>query len=248
MNIFQAAQSRKKVKPTLVITIGESNSGGYALNSQAPSNLIGLQTSVKILNNTTLEFEDLNIGANNIVDHYGLDATTHGFELLLAQRAAVYSFYNAGCKLIKTGQGGSTIGQWVVGDTYFTKLVQRIEAAQALINFNHYKIVIVCSFGINDMIAGTPINTWKTNVSTWFANIRAVIGQGSVPIIMTGFESMGTEGSLIATTNAIQELTESETNLHKVTAAGAALRDQYHWNYFGMRTMATRILTKHESL
>ena len=38
-------------RTALFIINGESNSGGYALNSQAPSNEIGIRNEIKILNN-----------------------------------------------------------------------------------------------------------------------------------------------------------------------------------------------------
>ena len=60
-------------KTILVVINGESNSGGYALNSEASPRELGRRRSVKILNNTTLAtFDDLDIGVNNLVGHTGL--------------------------------------------------------------------------------------------------------------------------------------------------------------------------------
>jgi hypothetical protein len=251
MNIFQAATGRKKHRPVLVIIIGESNSGGYVLNSTVPDGLLTTYNSVQILNNFSFLFEDLQMTVNNTLDHTGglTGDTWCGMELGLALRANVYDFYGTGCKLIKTGHGGSTISQWSSDGTYFGKFIQRIEAAQSQINFASYKIVVLFSLGINDTISGTPMNTWKTGVSNLIANMRSVIGQGNTPVIMTGFEGMGTGGNQFnAVTEAMAELTTTEANVHKITAAGAPLGDPNHWNYTGMRIITNRLLTLFESL
>lgn len=246
MNLFFASLSKVNSKPFLVVINGESNSGGYALNSEAPSGEVGTRSSVTILNPVGLVFEPLNIGGNNLLDHAGLsNGVTHGFELELANRADTIAKY-ANVRLIKTGQGGSTIGQWNVGGGYFTKFSQRIAAAKTFINFADYNIVILFSLGINDAGAGTNINTWKTGVTNHFASMRAEIGFGDIPIIVTQFQGMG--GNAYGSYNtAIQELASSLTNVHPVDVTGAGLRDPNHWNYVGMKMVAGLLLDKFET-
>lgn len=247
MNIFQASVGRKPYKPLLVIINGESNSGGYALNSEAPNEEKGVQSQIQILNNTTLVFEDLNIGVNNLIDHAGLsNGSTHGFELELAIRANTSGFYN-NVHLIKTGQGGSQISQWEPGSTYLTKFEQRITAAKSLIDFEDYNIVVLFSLGINDAISGTNIITWKEDVVDHFTRLRTLIGQGNVPIIMTEFQGMGGTGYPTYVT-AIRELAASITNVYSIDVTGAGLRDTNHWNYSGMKSVAGEMLDLAETL
>ena len=78
----------KKDKPAkrLVVVIGESNAGGYALNSEATAAELEPRPAVLLLNNKTLKsFDPLDIGTNNLVGHTGMEHyETHGFELMLA--------------------------------------------------------------------------------------------------------------------------------------------------------------------
>lgn len=114
MNIFQASLGQLALARRLLVIInGESNSGGYALNSEALSSELLPRSAVQILDNTGLAtWQDLDIGTNNLVGHSGLsNGSTHGFELELANRAETDSFYNEPVYLVKTGQGGSTIAQ-----------------------------------------------------------------------------------------------------------------------------------------
>lgn len=240
MNLFFNSLMNNS-KPFLFIINGESNSGGYALNSQAPSNEIGVRSSVSLLNPVSLVFESLNIGGNNILDHSGLSCcTTHGFELEIANRADTYSIYN-GVKLIKTGHGGSTIAQWSTGGTYYQKFIQRINAAKSFIDFNNYTVVILFSLGINDAISGTNVNTWKSNVITHFQNMRNTIGQSDVKIIMTEFQGMGgNQYSSYITT--IREISSTITNVYSVDVTSAGLRDTNHWDYYGMKYVSGKML------
>ena len=253
MNLFQASlgnSPRVAGRYVLVIINGESNSGGYAPNSEAPSEEVGSQPQVQILNNNSLVFEDLNIGVNNLLDHAGLPGGNHGFELELAVRSLEDStFYKPVTHLIKTGQGGSMISQWNVGGAYFNKFVQRIEAAQNEIEFNRVTPVILFSLGINDAISGTNVNTWKAGVIQHFINLREVIGLGNVPIIMTEFQGMGSGGNQYSSyITAIREIAAEVENVYSVDVSGAALRDTNHWNYAGMKLVAGRLLDEFESL
>lgn len=98
----------------LIIIVGESNSGGYALNSELSSSELLARPAVQILNNNTLVFEDLQIGVNNLIGHSGLsNGPTHGMESGLAN--SIESGLNWGVDqihLVKTGQGGSQVSQW----------------------------------------------------------------------------------------------------------------------------------------
>jgi hypothetical protein len=79
----------------LIIFNGESNSGGYADNSEALPSELAPRPSVQILDNIGLaSFLDLDIGTNNNVDHLGLSNTSHGWELGLANSVEAGEWYD----------------------------------------------------------------------------------------------------------------------------------------------------------
>jgi len=228
----------------LIVINGESNSGGYALNSEAPPAELGVRKSVKILNNTTLAtFDDLGIGVNNLVGHERLpNGVTHGFELELANRADVNPLYAKPVYLVKTGQGGSVISQWDPKGNYYTTFLNRINAAKKLLNGEKYRTVILFSLGINDMGAGTDVHVWKAAVKAHFQNMRNELGPDT-PIIMTRFMPQYARYD-----GAIEELCKELPNTYSVNTSDAPLRDPYHWNYVGMKQVAGRMLDVMESL
>jgi len=248
MNLFQASIGAPR--KILIVINGESNSGGYALNSEAQAGELDVCAAVKILDNTGLSaFQDLDIGTNNLVGHAGLsNGTTHGFELELSNRAEVRPFYRQPCYLVKTGQGGSTIAQWADGQSYWNTFKARVDAAKALLSGVQYRTFILFSIGINDAIAGTNVNTWKTAVQAHFANMREELG-ATTPIIMTEFQGMGSGGNQYASYNtAIQEIAAADPYTYSVNTSGAGLRDVNHWNYAGMKQVAGAMLDIVESL
>src|ERR1044072_1981924 len=121
------ARMVKKVVPVLpptdtllFIFNGESNSGGLGANSGATSHELSVRSSIQILNNYTLLFEDLHIGVNNILQHAGFNDSgpnnqNHGWELGLANKVEANAFPQTQAHLVKTGQGGSLINEWNVG-------------------------------------------------------------------------------------------------------------------------------------
>ncbi|MBI1346297.1 hypothetical protein GC163_08395 [bacterium] len=219
---------------------GESNSGGIGQNSDATADELAPRSAVQIMNLTSglFDFEDLDIGANNLRDHAGLEgyyANSHGFELYLAN--AVEGHALPGFEqvyLVKTGQGGSTISQWNVGGTYWTKFLQRTAAAKAQLDDPTW--VVWFSLGINDQIAGTPTSTFKANLIAHLQRIQADL-PGAV-IIMTGFEAMG----YTAYTAALREVAAVEPNVFIIDTTAAALRDGNHWSYAGLKTVGTRLV------
>lgn len=242
MNLFQASMSQP-FKRLFVIT-GESNSGGYALNSEAISSELIERSAIKILDNVGLsEFQNLDIGTNNLVGHSGLsNGSTHGFELELCNRAEQRSWYNRPTYLVKAGQGGSTISQWALNGSYMNTFVSRVQAAQSLLLGHRYKTYVLFSLGINDAISGTNVTTWKSAVLAHFADIRTYLGTNT-PIIMTEFQGMGASPTAYDSyTTAIQEISASDHNAYSVNVTGAALRDANHWNYSGMKFVSGKLL------
>lgn len=232
------------VKPSvgvpLIIFTGESNSGGYALNTQATSDELLPRAGVQILNNDTLIFEDLDIGTNNLIGHAGLsNGPTHGWELMLANRVEGTTFIPAPCYLVKTGQGASTIAQWDEGDGsgYWTTFQARVDEAIDLLTTltgSAPAPYIFYSQGINDSLASTAVETWKTKTLAHWDKIRAKYGM--VPIVATKFMSY------YSTYNtAIDEIVAQRQDTYAVETQDATLRDTNHWDYAGMKLVSSRM-------
>lgn len=221
----------------LFIFTGESNSGGYALNTSASAPELAARSSVQILNNTSLLFENLDIGTNNLLDHNGLDPSlTHGWELELSNLVEANTFSVSQVHLVKTGQGASRISEWADPSTYWTKFKDRVDAA--LVIDPTFVPVIFYSQGINDAINGTNITTWKNNTIAHFAKIRTRYG-ANIPIIWPKLMSA------YATYNtAIDEVVAVTSFCWSVETTDLSLRDANHWDYAGMKTMTQRMITK----
>lgn len=224
----------------LIIFTGESNSGGYALNSQALSGEIAPRSSIQILNNNTMLFEALDIGTNNIIGHAGLAPDqTHGWELMLANRVEAGTFIPSPCYLVKTGQGGSLIEQWAEGaaEGYWDIFQDRVDTAITLLTTltgSAPTPYIFYSQGINNALNSGTAPAWITNTLAHFDKIRAKYG--NVPIVMTKF--MSTHPILNA---AIDELVPQRSGVYSVFTEDATLRDVNHWDYTGMKLVSSRM-------
>jgi lysophospholipase L1-like esterase len=232
------AKKGKSADKLLVVINGESNSGGYALNSEATAAELAPRPAVLILNNETLKaFEPLDIGTNNLLGHTGLaPSDTHGFELMLAERAERAPAKNQPVYLVKTGHGGSTIAQWAPDGAYFQTFLKRIAAAKELLKEEEVRPVVLFSLGINDAIAGTKLEVWKPGVIVHFENLRKALG-AETPIVMTRFMP-----NYAAYNAAIEEICQTVPHTYSVNTLDAPLRDPNHWNYAGMKLVTGRML------
>lgn len=229
----------------LIVMSGESNSGGIAPNSDATESELQPRPELKILNNTSLVFESLLLGTNNLIDHDVLSTTppfnvTHSWENQLANKSANGEFGSTPIYLVKTGQGGSRIDQWSESDVYYTKFKTRVDAAISLLNISaEPKFVLLYSQGINDAIAGTDIEIWKSATIAHFNKIRTRYGSG-IPIVMTKF--MNTYASY---STAVEEVCNSVDNCYCIeTSDLPLLSDGNHWTYTGQKTIANRMVKK----
>ncbi len=233
-----AISPRGALTPLIVIS-GESNSGGYALNSQALPAELAARPAVRILDNTGLaSFQDLQIGVNNLVGHAGLsNGPTHGLELGLAAAAEAGAF-GGRVYLVKTGQGGSTISQWAAGQSYATTFTARVNAARTLMLADGLVPlpVVWYSQGINDAIAGVAVATWKAATIARLAAIRAELGP--VPVLMT----LLMEPAYTAYNAALDAICAADPLTRAVSATGCTLRDANHWDYAGMKLLASRMV------
>lgn len=223
----------------LFIFSGESNSGGIANNTDASVLELSSRQQIQILNNNSLVFENLDIGTNNLIGHTGLEAyvaTAHGWELGLCNEVAANKFNVSQVNLVKTGQGGSTIAEWGTSSTYWNTFKTRVDAALAI--NPSFTPILWYTQGINDAILGTSVSTWKAATIAHLLKIRARYGN-DLPIIFPQFMP------LYATYNtALNEIVASLGNIWTVQTSDLPLKDTNHWNYIGMKTMATRMVDK----
>ncbi len=229
-------------QPLLVLIPGESNAGGEAPNASATTDEL-LPRHLQILHNFRFVFQNLEIGENNNIGHVGLDNTTHGMELGLANQYDDGDFNGHPVYLVKAGQGGSTIGQWTSAGAYFDTMRVRVQAAITKVIELTGQVPIVevwCSIGINDRIAGTSTSTFKTAYKQFITDVRAMIstitGQTHIiPFLFTRFDSMP---SNLAYETVFGQIASEVSDCYAVSTLGASiLGDGNHWDYSGFKTV-----------
>ena len=239
------------VNPTsrfLFIFNGESNAGGIVYDTVSlPSELLP-QPQVQILNNTTFSIEDLDIGYNNNLGHYGMWADRHGWELNLANKvAAEPSYYGDTVYLVKTAQGSSTLGQWQGTPPYITNsyawiFKKRLDTMQSQLQGRTLKKVIFVSLGINDRANATSQANFRTLMIQHIANMRLATGGGNTPVIMTkfahGLETYNASMDTIANFSGLDSVYTIEDDL------AATHMDAGHWDENGMKVICDRMLAK----
>lgn len=231
----------------LFIFNGESNSGGYASNGDPTAYELSARSSIQILNNTTLAFQDLDIGTNNLIGHNGLTANaTHGWEIGLANAIEAGIITNKSqVHLVKTGQGGSYIKAWSQLTTYPFYFTQRVDAAISALNTagKTYQIVVFFSLGINDNGQVITDTEWRTEVETWFAAIRTRYG-ANVSFVMTKFF-----GAFTKFDDQMDAIAAADSKVKTVVTTGEPLvpigQDGFgdrHWNYAAMKDICNSML------
>ena len=220
---------------------GESNSGGQAFPGTATAHELGPRPEVQIFDNAGLaSYATLDIGVNNMVDHSGIppEWDTHGWELGLANSVEAGEWWDDVVYLIKTGQGGSMISAWNEGGTWWTKFLARTRGGLSLLR-SQGKIPIIYvwySQGINDANNSTVEATWVIDTKAYFARLRRELG--FVPIFMTKLISAGA-----AYNDSIDQLAVDDTMLYPIEVTGATTGDEHHWDYSGMKLIASRMVT-----
>jgi hypothetical protein len=242
------------LRPLVFVFAGESNAGGLGLNSDALPTELGVRDSVQILDlySGDFDFEPLDIGFNNLIDHAGLsdnewlvpnppnDILVHGMELGLANAVEAGAFPGrTSVYLIKTGQGGSPIASWGVDGVYWTKFLERIAAAKRQLPGNA-RWIVWYSQGINDAYYDTPMDIWKETTVAHLSKLKAALPD--CQIIFTEFQSMPAKGGYPKLNDAIREVVARDPALASVSTAGAATRDINHWSYAGLRDIVVPAL------
>lgn len=218
----------------LIIFAGESNSGGITPNSFLTGTDSAPKPNVQILNNTTLAWQTLQIGVNNLIDHdMRTNNVTHGWELGLANRVAFEPNITFLCK---TGQGGSQIATWGTGGVYYTKFLQRINIAKSLLAAsNHsYRPILWYTQGINDASRSVPTPEWKTATIAHFAKIRLEFPD--IPILFSKIPTLYPTYNVV-----IDEIAAEISGVYAISVDGATYLDPHHWSYDGMKLIASRM-------
>lgn len=225
--------------PLLLIIAGESNAGGQATNAQLSTWELAAR-DLQIWNNTSSVFQDLDIGTNNLISHTGLtNNATHGAESSLATAYAIGEFDSRLVRLIKSGQGGSTIAQWTPpSDSYYTTLKSRIESAITAIGSTP-DCCLIWFHGINDIAATTNVNTWETETLALF---DAIIG--FIPNVKILFvEIMGTSAGRDSYNAKIDTMVAAHSSyMYKVPDLDYALDDTSHWSSDGFQYLGRKIV------
>lgn len=153
---------------------GQSNSRGRALNSEAQAGELDTNSQIQIYNTSANEFQDLNIGVNNLSPTPSL---YHGIELYMSVNSAALFGSNT-VYLIKYGEGSTCIAEHQSGgsvyNVYWPQYVQ--EGINALINQGkkcRVKMIWAqgeCDFANNNTNYASDFTTWA---ATWRANIGA---------------------------------------------------------------------------
>lgn len=242
-------------KPLLIVKWGESNSAGRALNTSATAAERLSQPRLKYLNNTSLLFENLLIGTNNIIDHQGAtdgggitenpiwSAGRHGWEVPLSTAIRDNAFGQRQVYMVHTGQGGSQSSGWTEGGVFMVKATNRINAARAILN-NDYDVVVWGTIGINNAINQglSQRSVYVSEMLTTLTVLRSKFVGKKVPILLTGLTAGWPEY-----TEEVKRVCQQSANTRFIASLGASESsadggDSNHWGYSGVKTIGIRLI------
>ena len=242
--IRAGSQASEPYRPVLLVMLGESNAGGQVATSGLSSTEKAVTPEVQILDPVNFDFESLDIETNNNRDHYNLTPLVNvGWHTQIGNRMRAGTFVEAPLYLVEAGQGGSTLSQWNSGGTYYTKFVNRMNAAISAIETAHGQsptIIILYTHGINDAITGTTAAAFKTAAMELIGRIRTAYG-ATIPFLITELPA-AFHANEAAYNTAITEIASEMSNVTVIDTTGAGLQDSYHWSKSGMDLIADRMM------
>lgn len=232
----------------LIVIQGESNAGGKGLNSDANEAELQARPIVQILNNDNLLFEALDIGTNNNLGQNSDQTTTeHGFELGLANEVEAGHLGAAPVYLVKCGKSGARIKDWLAGSVagYWENCVERIDAAEAALDslgLTH-RITVWQSIGLNDLYSEEYFTVrdmvwpmWEADMEAFKAQFRARYGS-SILFLTTQFRP-----EFFVWNFVFDDMAASDPLQFVISEPGATRRDDQHWDYGGLKTLASRFV------
>jgi len=233
----------------LIIIAGESNAGGAGINASLSSTESAARYSLRILNNTSLLFEPMQIGVNNLILHQGLTTNgSHGIENGLANscdssRLGVTPIY-----FLKAGSGGARIAWWNDSTIIYqsvnaweqlkTRADSAIKLMTAINNGIAPPLYLFWTQGINNNIDGTNATSWKDSTKSFFAKFRLRYG-ANVPIFMTYLPP-----NYSSYNSSITDISNEINYCYPIVVSDVELNgDNIHWSYAGWKKIATRFIT-----
>lgn len=238
--LFQHNQGGKLI----IVLFGESNSGGIAPNSSATSLEMSAR-NIKILNNNTLEFENLQLGVNNLIGHIGLESywyDSHGMENQLANLYDAGFFGGKEVYIVKAGRGGSKVSDWVQGSQAYNNLQTRLNTAIELVFGNEIpNIKFMLTLGINDYLAGTSPSDYKSGVENLLSNVKEDYPH-NFNLRLMKFDFV-TSSASNAYSNQILQIPNDISGVTVFNTVGCSvLPDGNHLDYLGMKSATNKFL------
>ena len=240
MNPYFLIQKKQISNKILIVLFGESNSGGRVLNSECSSQDLQEKT-IKIFNNGNSIFEPLQIGVNNLINHFRIpNNTEHSMELELSNKYDDGYFVGKEVLLLKSGQGGSKVSEWQIGGSYFNTLKSRIDTAISSLSGENLDVIFMLSLGINDSLAATTSADFKKGLKTLIQNLQNYF---SFPINLSlmKFEFVTSAAANCYATQIDEVATELGMKTFS-TAGCAVLPDGNHLTYSAMKTATNNFL------
>lgn len=243
--------TKTKLPISIIVISGESNAGGFAQNSDLSTEEKSVRPEMQIFNNTTMTFQNLHIGVNNLLGHVGINdsLTQHGFECGIANYTKTGYVWGP-LYILKSGFGGAIIKYYNdsadvsyqgSGKNPWQLLKQRLDSAKKIVTTLNGgiapKIYLLWTQGINDSNQGTNSNAWKDSTKSFFTKFRLRYGQ--VPIfttlLMTPFTAYSAK---------ISEYCTEVTDCFPVSAESAPVQvgSVTHWSAAGNKIMAYNFL------
>lgn len=247
---YMATQTKLPI--SIIVIAGESNAGGFAKNSDLSNEEKAERPEMKIFNNTTMVFENLHIGVNNLLGHVGINdsLTQHGFECGIANYTKMGYVWGP-LYVVKSGFGGAIIKYYNdstdvsylgSGKNPWQLLKQRLDSAKKIVKDLNGgvspKIYLLWTQGINDSNQGTNSGAWKDSTKSFFTKFR--LRYGPVPIFTTLLMSPFTEYS-----SRISEYCSEISNCFPISAEGAPVQSGSvtHWSALGNKIIAYNFLS-----
>lgn len=224
----------------MIIAVGESNAGGAAANASA---LYSWETDArpelpiwKV--NSPFGFESLDLGVNNNLVHAGLDSTTHGWELGLANHCRIGSFGATPAMYVQTATGGSLVAEHVSPGTGWTQFATRVAAAKAARPTTRF--VLIVSLGINDALLGSPPSAaaYKAAMESRIAAWRGETAADALVLLVKLPAAYDANGY----STALQEIADAEPTKTKAISIASLPISGNHWTDAGYRQLSNRFI------
>jgi hypothetical protein len=239
-------------RPTVILLHGDSNMEGQPLNTSAQAWEILSRTDLKFFNNTTLAFEDLDIGTNNAgsvgTSYTGPTYARHGAELQLANCCRLGDLAGT-IYCVKIAQSGSRISEWSIGNSnsYWTDFLTRVTAVETALGTTDINWIVWNSSGINEARDGMTAANYKSALVSHFAKLRSRLG-ATTPIlhlhIPTGFAEY-----IAAYATKITEVASEYADTYAISITNIGVEaDNVHYTYQGLKDLVERLVAQTQTV